>query len=128
MSDSDGSESELSETEQLQIMLELQYKRKKRWKKRPKRDPKVIPKLTVQPFLYFCVFLIYQWLLFCTPQFPRAQLLRYKYFSAGLLSHHDRYPGYIEMLEEQLVSGEAVRSLREADASLEAKVSGFSCG
>lgn len=41
LSPSDGSESELSETEQLQIMLELQCKKRKKWKKRLKRDHKV---------------------------------------------------------------------------------------
>ena len=41
LSDSEGVESELSDSEQLQIMMELQYKRKKKWRKRLKRDPKV---------------------------------------------------------------------------------------
>ena len=41
LSPSEGSESELSETEQLQIMLELQYKRRKKWRRRLKRDRKV---------------------------------------------------------------------------------------
>ena len=41
LSNSEGSDSELSESEQLQIMMELQYKRKKKWRKRLKRDPKV---------------------------------------------------------------------------------------
>jgi len=41
LSDTDGVESELSDSEQLQIMMELQYKRKKKWRKRLKRDPKV---------------------------------------------------------------------------------------
>ena len=42
LSNSEGSDSELSESEQLQIMMELQYKRKKKWRKRLKRDPKVL--------------------------------------------------------------------------------------
>ena len=41
LSNSEGSDSELSDSEQLQIMMELQYKRKKKWRKRLKRDPKV---------------------------------------------------------------------------------------
>ena len=40
LSASEDSGSELSETEQLQIMLELQYKRKKKWRKRLKSERK----------------------------------------------------------------------------------------
>lgn len=39
LSDSDASDLELGESEQLQIVLELHYNRRKRWKKRLKRDP-----------------------------------------------------------------------------------------
>lgn len=42
LSASEDSESELSETEQLQIMLELQYKRRKKWRKRLKKGHKVL--------------------------------------------------------------------------------------
>ena len=41
LSSSDDAESELSESEQLQILMEVQYKRRKRWRKRMKRNPKV---------------------------------------------------------------------------------------
>ena len=41
LSSSDESDSELSETEKIQIMLELQYKRRKKWRKRLKKERKV---------------------------------------------------------------------------------------
>lgn len=42
LSPSEGSESELSETEQLQMMLQLQFKRRKKWQKRLRHEHKVM--------------------------------------------------------------------------------------
>ncbi len=58
-----------------------------------------------------------------SPPSLTLQLMRYKYFSAGLLSRQDRYPDHIDTLEEQLTSGETVGPLREGSESLDVKVS-----
>ena len=41
LSDSEDSESELSDTEQVAQALELHYRKRKRWRKRLRIDPKV---------------------------------------------------------------------------------------
>ena len=41
LSDSEDSESDLSESEQVTLALELHYRKRKRWKKRLRTDPKV---------------------------------------------------------------------------------------
>lgn len=90
LSASEDSGSELSETEQLQIMLELQFKRKKKWRKRLKSERKVS---SIQHTVMFKSVFI----LLCL----NKQLGRYKYFSAGLVSSKDRYPEHIKQLEEK---------------------------
>ncbi len=94
LSSSEDSESELSEIEQLQIMLELQHKRRKKWTKRLKKEHKVRRPVYIwfrcgvespSPSLYYAY----------------SQLIRYKYFTAGLLSSKDRYPEHIKQLEEK---------------------------
>ena len=71
-------------------MLELQSKKKKKWRKRLKKGHKASDHFTVsaEGGMNQCIAFL-------------KQLIRYKYFSAGLLSSNDQYPSHTKRLAER---------------------------
>lgn len=68
-------------------MLELQCQKRKKWRKRLRKGHKASCHMTVRSIEAFPFF--------------DVQLIRYKYFSAGLLSSVDKYPSHTKRLAER---------------------------
>lgn len=83
LSGSDDAESDLSDTEQVHILLELQHKRKKVWRKRVKRNPRVRHPISLSQLL-MCI--IWFWFWFWDWSVTTKLLVYTRYASSSLVA------------------------------------------